>query len=134
MLRISKNQLSILLLFLIFTIGMMIIIIIIIAYQQYLNFYTKNRIKKLLNKKVKKKRNSEFQIFDQIVKLFDNYNLQIIKFSFILLVTGISIGCELDQMHQGCRINNAQCSCGYGCMSEYRYNTLEECKLSLRGA
>ncbi|KAL2747740.1 multiple epidermal growth factor-like domains protein 6 [Vespula maculifrons] len=36
-------------------------------------------------------------------------------------------------MRYGCRIYNAQCSCGYGCKAEYRYDTNEDCKLALRG-
>ncbi|XP_046470743.1 protein crumbs homolog 2 [Neodiprion pinetum] len=51
----------------------------------------------------------------------------------LVLVIGISLACELDQMHQGCRIVNAQCSCGYGCKAEYRYNNAEDCRLALRG-
>lgn len=45
----------------------------------------------------------------------------------------LSEGCELDQMRYGCRIYNAQCSCGYGCKSEYRYNNNDDCKLALKG-
>ncbi|KYN01816.1 hypothetical protein ALC62_07389 [Cyphomyrmex costatus] len=45
----------------------------------------------------------------------------------------LSKGCELDQMRYGCRIYNAQCSCGYGCKSEYRYDNNDDCKLALKG-
>lgn len=41
--------------------------------------------------------------------------------------------CDLDQMASGCRISNAQCSCGYGCKSEYRYSSNEECRAALKG-
>ncbi|KAL2729427.1 multiple epidermal growth factor-like domains protein 6 [Vespula squamosa] len=54
--------------------------------------------------------------------------------NLIFHVTGsLSEACELDQMRYGCRIYNAQCSCGYGCKAEYRYDTNEDCKLALRG-
>ncbi|XP_029172522.1 uncharacterized protein LOC114941647 isoform X1 [Nylanderia fulva] len=53
---------------------------------------------------------------------------------FLLTIAVIlSEGCELDQMRYGCRIYNAQCSCGYGCKSEYRYNNNDDCKLALKG-
>ncbi|XP_032689680.1 multiple epidermal growth factor-like domains protein 6 [Odontomachus brunneus] len=55
--------------------------------------------------------------------------------ALLLLTIAIisSEGCELDQMRYGCRIYNAQCSCGYGCKSEYRYNNNDDCKLALKG-
>ncbi|KAI4489556.1 hypothetical protein M0802_010993 [Mischocyttarus mexicanus] len=55
--------------------------------------------------------------------------------TIILFVTigTLSKACELDQMRYGCRIYNAQCSCGYGCKAEYRYDSNEDCKLALRG-
>ncbi|XP_043502584.1 neurogenic locus notch homolog protein 3-like [Polistes fuscatus] len=53
---------------------------------------------------------------------------------FLFLTIGsLSEACELDQMRYGCRIYNAQCSCGYGCKAEYRYDSNEDCKLALRG-
>ncbi|KAK0180797.1 hypothetical protein PV327_003142 [Microctonus hyperodae] len=41
--------------------------------------------------------------------------------------------CEMDQTQSGCRIFNAECSCGYGCKSEYRYLSMNDCKLALKG-
>lgn len=58
------------------------------------------------------------------------YNLINIKFCLGVM---LSKGCELDQMRYGCRIYNAQCSCGYGCKSEYRYDNNDDCKLALKG-
>nr|XP_050861567.1 uncharacterized protein LOC127069020 isoform X1 [Vespula vulgaris] len=58
------------------------------------------------------------------------------RFSFLrhtYYIRSLSEACELDQMRYGCRIYNAQCSCGYGCKAEYRYDTNEDCKLALRG-
>ncbi|XP_015595696.1 multiple epidermal growth factor-like domains protein 10 [Cephus cinctus] len=52
---------------------------------------------------------------------------------FLLILVAKSRSCELDQMRSGCRINSGQCNCGYGCKSEYRYETVEECRLALRG-
>ncbi|XP_011877076.1 PREDICTED: uncharacterized protein LOC105567114 isoform X1 [Vollenhovia emeryi] len=55
--------------------------------------------------------------------------------ALLLLTMGVvlSKGCELDQMRYGCRIYNAQCSCGYGCKAEYRYDNNDDCKLALKG-
>lgn len=39
----------------------------------------------------------------------------------------------MDQTRQGCRIRNKQCLCGHGCISEYRYPTLQDCQIALRG-
>lgn len=41
--------------------------------------------------------------------------------------------CELDQTQHGCRIDNGQCSCAYGCKSEFRYATRKECQDALKG-
>ncbi|KAK5642759.1 hypothetical protein RI129_008926 [Pyrocoelia pectoralis] len=41
--------------------------------------------------------------------------------------------CDMDQIRQGCRIQNRACSCGSGCISEYRYDTIQECLNALRG-
>lgn len=51
----------------------------------------------------------------------------------ILLLVIFAEGCEDDQMHNACRIIKNQCNCGYGCKSEYRYLTKEDCKIALRG-
>ena len=44
-----------------------------------------------------------------------------------------SLGCELEQMKHGCRIHNAQCTCAFGCQSEYRYANKNECEQALTG-
>uniref|UniRef100_A0A182JSG4 EGF-like domain-containing protein n=1 Tax=Anopheles christyi TaxID=43041 RepID=A0A182JSG4_9DIPT len=41
--------------------------------------------------------------------------------------------CDLDQTQQGCRIDNGQCNCAYGCKSEFRYATRKECQDALKG-
>lgn len=41
--------------------------------------------------------------------------------------------CELDQTQHGCRIDNGQCTCAFGCKSEFRYATRKECQDSLKG-
>ncbi|KAG7188103.1 hypothetical protein KM043_015952 [Ampulex compressa] len=51
---------------------------------------------------------------------------------FLMTTAVLSRACDLDQMRYGCRIYNAQCSCGYGCSSKYRYDDKEDCKLALR--
>lgn len=40
--------------------------------------------------------------------------------------------CDLDQAHNGCRIDNGACSCSYGCKSEFRYASLKECTDALK--
>uniref|UniRef100_A0A2M4D0G1 Putative secreted protein n=1 Tax=Anopheles darlingi TaxID=43151 RepID=A0A2M4D0G1_ANODA len=41
-------------------------------------------------------------------------------------------GCELDQTQHGCRIDNGQCTCAFGCKSEFRYATRKECQDALK--
>ncbi|XP_031826445.1 uncharacterized protein LOC116424320 isoform X3 [Nomia melanderi] len=59
--------------------------------------------------------------------------LPIILVLVIVAINTFSRACDLDQMQYGCRIYNAQCRCGYGCSSEYRYNNNDDCKEALRG-
>lgn len=40
--------------------------------------------------------------------------------------------CEMDQTQYGCRIDNGQCTCAYGCRSEFRYKTKKECQDALK--
>lgn len=40
--------------------------------------------------------------------------------------------CDLDQAQHGCRIDNGACFCSYGCKSEFRYKTLQECNDALK--
>ncbi|KAK9877878.1 hypothetical protein WA026_020104 [Henosepilachna vigintioctopunctata] len=51
----------------------------------------------------------------------------------LFIVMEISQSCDMDQTKDGCRIQNGACSCGFGCMSEYRYDTISECNSALRG-
>lgn len=39
----------------------------------------------------------------------------------------------MDQTKNGCRIQNKECSCGFGCVSEFRYDNMQECQNALRG-
>ncbi|XP_077302025.1 protein lin-12-like [Arctopsyche grandis] len=48
-----------------------------------------------------------------------------------LLVLEI-LGCDLEQAHQGCKIQGGTCACGFGCKSEYRYTSNRECRNALR--
>ncbi|XP_018569830.1 protein jagged-2-like [Anoplophora glabripennis] len=41
--------------------------------------------------------------------------------------------CETGQTKQGCLIRNLMCACGYGCASDYRYDTYQECQSALKG-
>jgi hypothetical protein len=41
--------------------------------------------------------------------------------------------CELDQTQHGCRIDNGQCMCAFGCKAEFRYATRKECQDALKG-
>ncbi|XP_050303363.1 protein crumbs homolog 1-like [Anthonomus grandis grandis] len=53
----------------------------------------------------------------------------------LVLVIGIELcgACENGQMKQGCLIRNLVCSCGFGCVSDYRYNNMQDCQAALRG-
>ncbi|KAG5868746.1 hypothetical protein JTB14_012082 [Gonioctena quinquepunctata] len=53
----------------------------------------------------------------------------------VLLLLSIELckACEADQVKQGCLIRNLVCSCGYGCVSDYRYENMQECQNALRG-
>uniref|UniRef100_A0A1B6DGW2 EGF-like domain-containing protein n=1 Tax=Clastoptera arizonana TaxID=38151 RepID=A0A1B6DGW2_9HEMI len=42
-------------------------------------------------------------------------------------------GCDPGQERHGCRIQQGRCFCGYGCYSEYRYSSKEECRKALKG-
>ncbi|XP_059620096.1 protein cueball-like [Phlebotomus argentipes] len=50
----------------------------------------------------------------------------------VLAFSGLE-ACELDQTQYGCRIDNRQCTCAYGCRSEFRYLTRKECQDALKG-
>ncbi|XP_025836148.1 adhesive plaque matrix protein 2-like [Agrilus planipennis] len=54
---------------------------------------------------------------------------------FTLTIVGfqICLSCDMDQIRRGCRIQNRMCSCGTGCISEYRYANLKECQAALKG-
>jgi hypothetical protein len=53
----------------------------------------------------------------------------------VVFIVGLELctACDMDQTKQGCRIQNKACSCGFGCISEYRYDTMAECQNALRG-
>lgn len=55
----------------------------------------------------------------------------------IVIIASICISyvltCELEsQTQHGCKIENSQCVCGFGCISEYRYTTRRECQDALK--
>ncbi|XP_037043890.1 protein crumbs-like [Bradysia coprophila] len=52
---------------------------------------------------------------------------------FAILFFCYVYACELDQTQHGCRIDNGQCTCSYGCRSEFRYATKRECQDALKG-
>uniref|UniRef100_A0A8D8NZV8 (northern house mosquito) hypothetical protein n=1 Tax=Culex pipiens TaxID=7175 RepID=A0A8D8NZV8_CULPI len=55
---------------------------------------------------------------------------------FIFSIAGLAYianACELDQTQHGCRIDNGQCTCAFGCKSEFRYATRKECQDALKG-
>ncbi|XP_012258141.1 protein crumbs-like [Athalia rosae] len=66
--------------------------------------------------------------------MFTFYRAQLPLLLVLFTIIGTTLACELDQMHHGCRIASAKCSCGYGCRSEYRYNNIKECYRSLNGS
>ncbi|KAF7273269.1 uncharacterized protein LOC143199123 [Rhynchophorus ferrugineus] len=53
----------------------------------------------------------------------------------LILIIGFEfcVSCDPSQTKQGCLIRNLVCSCGYGCISDYRYDTIQECQAALRG-
>uniref|UniRef100_A0A8D8CFC7 (northern house mosquito) hypothetical protein n=1 Tax=Culex pipiens TaxID=7175 RepID=A0A8D8CFC7_CULPI len=54
---------------------------------------------------------------------------------FIFSIAGLAYianACELDQTQHGCRIDNGQCTCAFGCKSEFRYATRKECQDALK--
>ncbi|XP_060521191.1 protein crumbs-like [Cylas formicarius] len=53
--------------------------------------------------------------------------------SVVFLGVKFCISCENGQTKQGCLIRNLVCSCGIGCVSDYRYDTIHECQNALRG-
>lgn len=60
----------------------------------------------------------------------------IIGIVFIFTIAGLTYythACELDQTQYGCRIDNGQCTCAFGCKSEFRYATRKECQDALKG-
>ena len=38
----------------------------------------------------------------------------------------------LSEAHNGCKIENSQCICSFGCKSEFRYRTKKECTDALK--
>ncbi|ETN59530.1 hypothetical protein AND_008892 [Anopheles darlingi] len=54
------------------------------------------------------------------------------SFCCVILISHTE-GCELDQTQHGCRIDNGQCTCAFGCKSEFRYATRKECQDALKG-
>ncbi|XP_066151145.1 protein cueball-like [Euwallacea fornicatus] len=51
----------------------------------------------------------------------------------ICMALGYCWACETGQAKQGCLIRNSACSCGYGCISDYRYDNIQECQAALKG-
>jgi hypothetical protein len=45
----------------------------------------------------------------------------------------VSSACDvLSEAHNGCKIENSQCICSFGCKSEFRYTTKKECTDALK--
>ncbi|XP_043285837.1 neurogenic locus notch homolog protein 3-like [Venturia canescens] len=52
----------------------------------------------------------------------------------VLLTFGVFVRtCDNDQMRSGCRIVERQCGCGFGCKAEFRYDSMEACRMALKG-
>ncbi|CAD7083391.1 unnamed protein product [Hermetia illucens] len=51
----------------------------------------------------------------------------------LIVLVAVVRSCELDQTHNGCRIENRGCTCAFGCKSDYRYATRQECEDALMG-
>ncbi|XP_065162071.1 adhesive plaque matrix protein 2-like [Atheta coriaria] len=53
---------------------------------------------------------------------------------FFVVCLHLCYSCEPHQRRRGCRINNGRCACDdFGCNTDYRYETFEECTKALRG-
>ncbi|XP_014206791.1 uncharacterized protein LOC106638228 [Copidosoma floridanum] len=61
------------------------------------------------------------------------FALPIVIFLLAVIEYQCARACETDEMRRGCRISEGQCSCGFGCKSEFRYEDMGSCKLALRG-
>ncbi|XP_030765659.1 protein crumbs-like [Sitophilus oryzae] len=55
--------------------------------------------------------------------------------AIVLLVFGfkLCLSCDPSQTKKGCLIEDLKCTCGYGCISDYRYDTIQECQAALLG-
>lgn len=55
-------------------------------------------------------------------------------FFLCLLLSAIYFvsACDVKDAHHGCRIDNGQCTCAFGCKSEFRYLTRAECQNALK--
>lgn len=53
-------------------------------------------------------------------------------FGLVLIACTVEYSTECE-IKQGCLIRNLVCSCGLGCASDYRYDSMQECQASLRG-
>ncbi|KAH1003415.1 hypothetical protein HUJ04_003347 [Dendroctonus ponderosae] len=53
--------------------------------------------------------------------------------AIFLLGINYCLTCETGQTKQGCLIRDRVCSCGYGCISDYRYDNMQECQAALKG-
>ncbi|XP_070497521.1 protocadherin-like wing polarity protein stan [Chironomus tepperi] len=59
--------------------------------------------------------------------------LRFILVCLVLVIYSVNACDVLTETHHGCKIENSQCICGFGCKSEFRYTTKKECTDSLKG-
>lgn len=57
----------------------------------------------------------------------------IVAFLVYIVYVEICRSCDIDQTKHGCLIKNLTCTCGAGCISDYRYDTIQECQSALKG-
>lgn len=54
-------------------------------------------------------------------------------YRFNKLLHLVARSCDvLSEAHHGCKIENSQCICSFGCKSEFRYTTKRECTDALK--
>ncbi|XP_063701791.1 adhesive plaque matrix protein 2-like [Culicoides brevitarsis] len=51
----------------------------------------------------------------------------------LISVIAFVSACDVKDAHHGCRIDNGQCTCAFGCKSEFRYLSRTECQNALKG-
>ncbi|KAJ8975175.1 hypothetical protein NQ317_011078 [Molorchus minor] len=73
-------------------------------------------------------------VFERSVTSYRICSVRITLHPIVHFFSGIEVckACENGQTKQGCFIRNLICSCGFGCASDYRYDSYQECLNALK--